>query len=217
MVTPRSIETWPSSGASSPVIRRKTVDLPAPLGPTSPTFSPRWMAAAASTKRIWRPCCLLIWSSRIMAGGVSGNRPLTHRRRRGSTGGAGLSAREIRSRVQRIESPAVEEAVAPHSDRARRASPGATPRRGCPRSSDRRRGPRRRRRVPPGDRDRGGTPARAAASRSIGAVELAPAQHLRQQPHGVRGPREVRGVAMEDVEIRDRVAAVAACRRRRGR
>src|SRR3954466_13616694 len=65
MVRPRSIETCPSSGDSSPVIIRKIVDLPAPLGPTRPIFSPRKRAAEASTKRICGPCCLLIWSSRI--------------------------------------------------------------------------------------------------------------------------------------------------------
>src|SRR4249920_2350218 len=65
MVTPRSMETWPSSGDSSFMISRKTVDLPAPLGPTNPTFSPRWMAAAASMKRMRGPCCLLTESRRI--------------------------------------------------------------------------------------------------------------------------------------------------------
>ena len=56
---PRSIETCPSSGDSSFMISRKMVDLPAPFGPTRPTFSPRWIAADASTKRICGPCCLL--------------------------------------------------------------------------------------------------------------------------------------------------------------
>src|ERR1700742_4849135 len=65
MLTPRSTETCPSSGDSSRMMRRKMVDLPAPLGPTSPTFSPRWIAAEASTKRICGPCCLEIWSRRI--------------------------------------------------------------------------------------------------------------------------------------------------------
>jgi cell division septation protein DedD len=40
MVTPRSTETCPSSGCSSFMIMRNSVDLPAPLGPTRPTFSP---------------------------------------------------------------------------------------------------------------------------------------------------------------------------------
>src|SRR6202008_1691235 len=66
MVTPRSTATWPSSACSSPVISRNSVDLPAPLGPTSPVFSPFWSAAEASMKRIWWPCCLLTLSRRIM-------------------------------------------------------------------------------------------------------------------------------------------------------
>jgi uncharacterized protein (DUF1501 family) len=33
-------DTSPSSGASSPTIIRKSVVLPAPFGPTRPTFSP---------------------------------------------------------------------------------------------------------------------------------------------------------------------------------
>src|SRR6266700_934856 len=67
MVTPRSMDTWPSSGDSSFMIRREIVDFPAPFGPTRPTFSPRWMAAAASTKRMRGPCCLLTESRRITA------------------------------------------------------------------------------------------------------------------------------------------------------
>ena len=55
-----STETCPSSGDSSRMIIRKMVDLPAPLGPTRPIFSPRNSAAEASTKRICGPCCLLI-------------------------------------------------------------------------------------------------------------------------------------------------------------
>src|SRR5512140_543869 len=67
MVTPRSMETWPSSGCSSRVMSRKSVDLPAPLGPTRPTFSPRCSVAEASRKRIWFPCCLPMASRRIKA------------------------------------------------------------------------------------------------------------------------------------------------------
>ena len=59
MVTPRSMETCPSSGDSAMIIR-KMVDFPAPFGPTKPIFSPRKDAAEASTNRIWGPCCLLI-------------------------------------------------------------------------------------------------------------------------------------------------------------
>ena len=65
MVTLRSMEIWPSSGDSSPMIKRNTVDLPAPLGPTRPIFSPRKMAALASMNRICGPCCLLMLSRRI--------------------------------------------------------------------------------------------------------------------------------------------------------
>src|SRR4030081_61953 len=66
MVTPRSTATWPSSGCSWPVIIRNSVVLPAPLGPTRPTFSPFWSAAEASMKSIWWPFCLLMLSRRIM-------------------------------------------------------------------------------------------------------------------------------------------------------
>src|SRR5262245_61903575 len=72
MRIPRSTETWPSSGDSSRMIMRKTVDFPAPFGPQRPTFSPRWMAADASTNRICGPCCLLIWSRRIISIGTLG-------------------------------------------------------------------------------------------------------------------------------------------------
>ena len=69
MVMPRSTATWPSSGWSSPVIIRKSVDLPDPLGPTRPTFSPFWSAAEASTKRIWWPFCLPMLSDESYAHG----------------------------------------------------------------------------------------------------------------------------------------------------
>ena len=52
------------------------VDLPAPLGPTRPIFSPRKIAADASTKRICGPCCLLIWSRRITARDISPRRSI---------------------------------------------------------------------------------------------------------------------------------------------
>src|SRR5262245_6713976 len=68
MVMPRSMEICPSSGDSSRMIMRNTVDLPAPFGPTSPIFSPRKIAADASMNRICGPCCLLIWSRRITWG-----------------------------------------------------------------------------------------------------------------------------------------------------
>ena len=87
MVTPRSTETWPSSGCSSPVIMRNSVVLPAPLGPTRPTFSPRCIAADASMKTICLPFCLPIFSRRIMlfqrenSARLLRERPLDHRGR----------------------------------------------------------------------------------------------------------------------------------------
>src|SRR4051812_8872052 len=82
MVVPRSTATWPSSGCSSPVIIRNSVVLPAPLGPTRPTFSPFWRVADASIKRIWWPICLLMLSRRIMCVRVPGKsdarRALSH-------------------------------------------------------------------------------------------------------------------------------------------
>src|SRR4051812_2195804 len=71
MVTPRSTATWPSSGASSPVIMRNSVVLPEPLGPTRPTFSPRCSAAEASMNRRWWPFCLEMLSRRIMGAWIS--------------------------------------------------------------------------------------------------------------------------------------------------
>ena len=59
MVSFFGTDTSPSSGASSPTIMRKSVVLPAPLGPTRPTFSPGLIWNEASTKRICRPYCLL--------------------------------------------------------------------------------------------------------------------------------------------------------------
>src|SRR6185503_5490551 len=59
MVSLRGFSTAPSSGASSPTMRRKTVLLPAPLGPTSPTFSPGLIWKEASTNRICPPYCLV--------------------------------------------------------------------------------------------------------------------------------------------------------------
>src|SRR5687767_7378909 len=44
---------------------RKIVDLPAPFGPTRPTFSPRNRLMEASKKRICLPCCLETESRRI--------------------------------------------------------------------------------------------------------------------------------------------------------
>src|ERR671920_1497794 len=58
MVSFFGTETSPSSGVSSPTIIRNSVVLPAPLGPTRPTFSPGFNWNDASTKRICRPYCL---------------------------------------------------------------------------------------------------------------------------------------------------------------
>src|SRR5687767_11130386 len=67
MVSFFGTDTSPSSGASSPTIIRKRVVLPAPLGPTRPTFSPGLIWNDASTKRICRPYCLLTFENAIMA------------------------------------------------------------------------------------------------------------------------------------------------------
>src|ERR1051326_7478514 len=56
----------PSSGSSSPVIRRKSVVLPDPFGPTRPTVAPGLSWSDASTKRICLPYCLLMPVSEIM-------------------------------------------------------------------------------------------------------------------------------------------------------
>ena len=52
-----STRTWPSSGLSVCMTMRKMVVLPAPLGPTRPTFSPRNTVAEASTNSSCLPCC----------------------------------------------------------------------------------------------------------------------------------------------------------------
>ena len=66
MVSFFGTETSPSSGASSPTIMRKSVVLPAPFGPTRPTFSPGLSWNEASTKRTCRPYCLLMLENEIM-------------------------------------------------------------------------------------------------------------------------------------------------------
>ena len=69
----------PRRAAPRPVIMRNSVVLPAPLGPTSPTFSPLWSAAEASTKRICLPFCLPILSRRIISAGPGHDpAPLRH-------------------------------------------------------------------------------------------------------------------------------------------
>src|ERR1700721_344048 len=59
-------ETAPSSGVSSPTTIRKSVVLPAPLGPTSPTFSQGFNWNEASTKSNCLPYCLLIFEKEII-------------------------------------------------------------------------------------------------------------------------------------------------------
>src|SRR6266511_1769761 len=58
-------DTSPSSGCSSPVIMRKSVVLPEPLGPTRPTFSPGLSWKDASTKSTCLPYCLLMCEKAI--------------------------------------------------------------------------------------------------------------------------------------------------------
>src|ERR1700722_2592963 len=59
-------ETAPSSGVSSPTTMRNSVVLPAPLGPTSPTFSPGFNWNEASTKSNCLPYCLLMFEKEII-------------------------------------------------------------------------------------------------------------------------------------------------------
>src|SRR4051794_20729295 len=59
-------ETSPSSGSSSPTIIRKSVVLPEPFGPTSPTFSPGLSWKEASTKTSCLPYCLLMEEKEII-------------------------------------------------------------------------------------------------------------------------------------------------------
>src|SRR5439155_19843820 len=65
MVSFFGTDTSPSSACSSPTIIRKTVVLPDPFGPTRPTFSLGLSWNEASTKRTWRPYCLLIFENAI--------------------------------------------------------------------------------------------------------------------------------------------------------
>src|SRR6478609_1608627 len=83
MVSRLGTETSPSSGSSSPTTMRKSVVLPAPLGPTRPTFSPGLSWNDASTNTSCLPYCLLILekeiiqfqANRIRSGCVSRGQP----------------------------------------------------------------------------------------------------------------------------------------------
>src|SRR5258706_6830508 len=68
MVSLRGRSIAPSSEVSSPVMRRKMVVLPAPLGPTSPTFSPGLSWNDASTNSTCAPYCLVTLENEIMSG-----------------------------------------------------------------------------------------------------------------------------------------------------
>jgi hypothetical protein len=59
----------PSSALSSPAIIRKSVVLPAPLGPTKPALSPGLSWKEASTNTSCRPYCLLTEAKEIMEEG----------------------------------------------------------------------------------------------------------------------------------------------------
>src|SRR4051812_4158252 len=66
MVNRLGTDTSPSSGSSSPTIIRKSVVLPEPFGPTSPTFSPGLSWKEASTKTSCLPYCLLMEEKEII-------------------------------------------------------------------------------------------------------------------------------------------------------
>src|SRR5271154_1421121 len=66
MVRRFGTETSPSSGASSFITMRKSVVLPAPLGPTKPIFSPGFNWKEASTKINCLPYCLWIFEKEII-------------------------------------------------------------------------------------------------------------------------------------------------------
>jgi hypothetical protein len=67
MVSFFGTDTSPSSGNSSPTIMRNSVVLPAPFGPTRPTFSPGFSWNDVSTNRICLPYCLPTRENEITA------------------------------------------------------------------------------------------------------------------------------------------------------
>src|SRR6516225_4457059 len=94
MVSRFGTDTSPSSGSSSPTTIRNNVVLPAPFGPTSPTFSPGLSWNEASTNSSCLPYCLLILENEIIhfqatrnARGWCNRQPASH----GSLGPRNLS------------------------------------------------------------------------------------------------------------------------------
>src|SRR5688572_30683926 len=75
MVARLGTDTSPSSGCSSPVMRRNSVDLPAPLGPTRPTFSPALSWSDASTNSTCWPWRLLMLVRAIKGAGKGSAEP----------------------------------------------------------------------------------------------------------------------------------------------
>ena len=51
--------TSPASGVSTPASRRSSVDLPAPLGPTTPSTSPGATVSDTPARIVAAPCALL--------------------------------------------------------------------------------------------------------------------------------------------------------------
>src|ERR1700732_1489176 len=86
-------ETEPSSGSSSPTTMRKRVVLPAPLGPTRPTFSPGFNWKEASTKINCLPYCLLILEKEINSQASRAWLMAAKKWWKSATGGATLSFR----------------------------------------------------------------------------------------------------------------------------
>src|SRR5688572_31655596 len=78
-------DTSPSSGDSSPVIIRKMVVLPAPFGPTRPTFSPGLSWKEVSTKSTCRPYCLLMRERESTRNYLKCEEPMNNHRDRKST------------------------------------------------------------------------------------------------------------------------------------
>ena len=61
--TLRSLMTWPESADSSPRMMEKSVDFPAPFGPTSPMRSSRFTCRVTSSNNTLPPYALLISES----------------------------------------------------------------------------------------------------------------------------------------------------------